>query len=119
MPRAKGSGTTGPVRSLRLPRELDAWFEERLTQEPERSATELLLALMHGGLRLRPGYMVTHRRALESILLTGNLTRYETYLGVLSDTFGARYVEHLQKWLESDGIVSVNNNGKIESIKLQ
>ncbi|GAC1658175.1 MAG: hypothetical protein NVS9B12_10530 [Vulcanimicrobiaceae bacterium] len=116
MPRVKGSGTTGSVRSLRLPKELDAWFEERLREEPSRSATDLLLTLIHGGLRLRPGYMIGHRRALELLVQRSDPTAFEVYLGVLRDTFGYRYVHHLQKWLESDGIVTVNNNGQKKSI---
>ena len=47
------------------------------------------MSLVHGGLRLRAGYMLVHRRMLEHCL---------------TDTFGTEYVEHLERWLEADGI---------------
>src|SRR5450631_1790709 len=67
MGRVAGSGAAGKTRSTRLPRALDEWFTERLERHPEQSATELLLQLIHGGLRLREGYMAIHRRALEEL----------------------------------------------------
>ena len=68
MSRQKGSGSMGPTRSMRLPRALDTWFEERLARHLERSPSEVLVALVHGGLRLREGYMAIHRRVLEERL---------------------------------------------------
>jgi hypothetical protein len=63
MGRIAGSGAVGKTRS---PRALDEWFTERLERHPEQSATELLVQLIHGGLRLREGYMAIHRRLLRS-----------------------------------------------------
>ncbi len=94
----------GPTRSMRLPRALDRWFEDRLSRHPERSASELLVALLHGGLRLREGYMAIHRRVLEHYVLSGQGDVYGAYVRCLTDTFGPEYVEHLERWLEADGV---------------
>jgi hypothetical protein len=94
----------GPTRSLRLPNALDAWFQERLSLKPESSASDLLVGLVHGGLRLRDGYMPIHRRALEHYALGGQHEWYRIYMRCLLDTFGPEYVRHLERWLESDGI---------------
>lgn len=115
MGRAQGSGTMGPTRSLRLPRALDAWFTARLDRHPERSASELLVQLVHGGLRLREGYMAIHRRALEQCLATGSTEGYATYLQCLVDTFGPDYVAHLESWLAAERITvpaTAANNGR-------
>ncbi len=96
----------GPTRSTRLPAALDTWFAERLDRHPERSPSELLVQLIHGGLRLREGYMAIHRRALESYLAAGEHDTYAAYIRCLSDTFGADYVAHLERWLAADGIVA-------------
>jgi hypothetical protein len=104
MARVRGSGTMGTTRSTRLPRALDEWFVERMERHPERSPSELLVQLIHGGLRLREGYMAIHRRALEEHLAEGDLQAYATYLRCLTDTFGREYVAHLEKWLAADKI---------------
>ena len=101
MPRPRGP-TTGPTRSMRLPVALDQWFESRLRTHPLRSASDVLVELVHGGLRLRDGYMAIHRHQLE-----GRRSRpaaYAEYLACLSDTVGPEYVEHLERWLAADGI---------------
>ncbi len=90
---------------MRLPLALDNWFSERLARHPEQSPSEVLVALVHGGLRLRDGYMAIHRRELEHHIHSGSRERYETYLRCLRDTFGAQYVEHLERWLVADGIL--------------
>jgi len=95
----------GPTRSVRLPRALDEWFGSRLELRAESSPSELLVALIHGGLRLRDGYMAIHRRALEHYATTGQRDRFLVYYRALLDTFGQPYVEHLDRWLEADGIV--------------
>ena len=78
MPRPKGSAKLGQVRSLRLPLELDEWFERRLREDVRRCASDVLLEAVHGGLRLQPGYMwrqrvtltsLAHRRRMESLRL--------------------------------------------------
>ena len=94
----------GPTRSTRLPRSLDEWFGSRLALRPEASPSELLVSLIHGGLRLREGYMAIHRRALEE-RLAAHPREYDVYRACLLDTFGAQYVEHLDRWLEADGLV--------------
>lgn len=104
MAREKGSGTMGPTRSMRLPRSLDRWFDERLERHPERSSSELLVSLVHGGLRLREGYMAIHRRVLEHYVTTGQKDVYSAYVRCLLDTFGPEYVSHLERWLEADGV---------------
>ena len=104
MSRQKGSGSMGPTRSMRLPRALDTWFEERLARHLERSPSEVLVALVHGGLRLREGYMAIHRRVLEHYISSSQTEVYTIYLRCLLDTFGPDYVEHLERWLEADGI---------------
>jgi hypothetical protein len=102
MPRPRGT-TTGATRSMRLPIALDEWLESRMQAHPHRSASDLLVELVHGGLRLRDGYMSIHRYALEARVSTP--TAYADYRACLSDTFGAEYVEHLERWLEADGVV--------------
>ncbi len=92
----------GPTRSVRLPRALDEWFVERMERHRERSPSELLVQLVHGGLRLREGYMAVHRRALERHASAGERDAYDTYVACLTDTFGTEYVAHLEKWLEAD-----------------
>lgn len=104
MPRAKGSGQMGPTRSTRLPATIDAWLESRLMLHPDRSVSEIMLQLIHGGLRLREGYMAIHRRALED--LAGDAVAGEAYRACLLDTFGPEYLRHLDRWLEADGIAS-------------
>jgi hypothetical protein len=104
MPRAKGSGQAGPTRSVRLPLALDRWFQERLERHPERSSSEVHVALLLGGLRLRDGYMAVHRRVLEHYVLSGQRDIYAAYVRCLLDTFGPEYVLHLERWLEADGI---------------
>ena len=104
MARVKGSGSMGPVRSVRLPRALDEWLEERLARHRERSPSEMLVALIHGGLRLREGYMAIHRRMLEQHAASGN-GDYAAYARCLEDTFGREYVGHLESWLAADGIL--------------
>jgi hypothetical protein len=95
----------GPTRSTRLPRALDQWFARRLELTPEVSASELLVALIHGGLRLRDGYMAIHRRTLEHYVRTDRTDRYAVYRRSLLDTFGAEYVDHVERWLAADGVV--------------
>lgn len=107
MPRLKGSGTLGPTRSIRLPAALDAWLDSRLMLHRDRSVSDILLALIHGGLRLRDGYMSVHRRALEQ-RLGGDARDYEIYRACLLDTFGPEYLEHLDRWLEADGVTKTS-----------
>lgn len=104
MGRARGSGTMGSTRSVRLPRALDEWFAERLDRHPERSSSELLVQLVHGGLRLREGYMAIHRRTLERLASPDRADAYAAYLACLVDTFGPDYVAHLENWLAADGV---------------
>jgi len=85
----------GPTRSMRLPRTLDEWFAERLERHPERSPSEMLVQLIHGGLRLREGYMAIHRRVLEQYVSSGESDHYAAYVRCLTDTFGPEYVSHL------------------------
>lgn len=92
------------MRSLRLPHQLDAWFEDRLREHPRRSASALLLELLHGGLRLHHGYMQAQYRTLARLVEHNDQDGYETYLRALLDTFGPQYVEHLKKWLRADGL---------------
>jgi hypothetical protein len=94
----------GPTRSLRLPRALDAWFTERLERHRERSPSEVLVQLVHGGLRLREGYMAVHRRALEQLVTAGEAEGYSAYVRCLTDTFSPEYVAHLERWLEADRV---------------
>src|SRR5690348_12655012 len=75
MPRRKGSGKYGPVRSLRLSLELDNWFEQRLRDDP-RSASDILLEAVHGGLRLQPGYMSRQHRTLTDLAEANDRERY-------------------------------------------
>lgn len=104
MARVKGSGQMGPTRSTRLPAALDEWLESRLVLHREKSVSEILLELIHGGLRLREGYMSIHRRVLEARAVD-DPTGYEAYRACLLDTFGPQYLAHLDRWLEADGIV--------------
>jgi hypothetical protein len=95
----------GPTRSMRLPRALDEWFTERLERHAERSPSEFLVQLIHGGLRLREGYMAIHRRVLEQHISSGETDSYAAYIQCLTDTFGHEYVAHLQNWLASEHVV--------------
>ena len=105
MARPKGSGRFGPVRSLRLPLELDEWFEQRLRDDAAQPASEILLEAVHGGLRLQAGYMSRQHRALGALALANDRARYESYLRALADSFGSTYVRHLEAWLLADGIL--------------
>lgn len=98
------NGGAGAVRSARLPASLDAWLESRLMAHPQKSSSEVLVELIHGGLRLRDGYMSIHRRTLEHLARTGEGSAYAAYVACLNDTFGADYVAHLHSWLEADGV---------------
>ncbi len=89
---------------MRLPVALDDWFEARMRAHPQRSASDLLVELIHGGLRLRDGYMSIHRYALETRI--GTPAAYAEYRACLHDSFGTEYVEHLERWLEADGIIA-------------
>jgi len=101
--RPSGTGRTGPTRSVRLPRALDEWFLQRLDLKREVSPSELLVALVHGGLRLRDGYMAIHRRSMEHYIATGQTEAYRLYRRCLLDSFGPDYVDHLERWLAADG----------------
>jgi hypothetical protein len=92
----------GPSRSVRLPRALDEWFNQRLERHRERSPSEMLVQLIHGGLRLREGYMAIHRRVLEQFLASGEMETYAAYVRCLTDTFSADYVAHLENWLAAE-----------------
>ena len=63
----------------------------------------MLVELIHGGLRLRPGYMAIHRRSLERFIVEGDAVGYRLYVAALLDTFGRLYVDHLERWLLADG----------------
>jgi hypothetical protein len=104
MPRPKGSGKFGTVRSLRLPEELDRWFEQRLREDARRPASDILLEALHGGLRLQKGYMLRQRRALEGLVRANDRAGYESYVRALADSFGSAYVKHLEAWLVAEGI---------------
>jgi hypothetical protein len=62
------------------------------------------VSLIHGGLRLREGYMPIHRRTLEHYIRTKQQDCYRVYVRCLLDTFGQSYVDHLERWLEADGL---------------
>ena len=102
MGRVKGSGKLGVTRSTRLPASLDAWLEERIGRDGNRSVSDILIELIHGGLRLREGYMAIHRRMLEQH--RDDEPAFVSYRACLLDTFGPEYVEHLDRWLEADGV---------------
>ncbi|GAC1310692.1 MAG: hypothetical protein NVSMB19_25010 [Vulcanimicrobiaceae bacterium] len=104
MARPRGSGSMGPTRSTRLPRAIDEWFVQRLERHSERSPSEMLVQLIHGGLRLREGYMAIHRRVLERHLAAGAPLEYAAYVACLTDTFGHEYVAHLERWLAAEGV---------------
>lgn len=104
MSRTKGSGKYGPVRSLRLPLELDEWFERRLRDDAARSASDILLEAVHGGLRLQKGYMLRQYRALAEFVAADDRPGYESYARALADAFGNGHVSHLEAWLQADGI---------------
>ena len=110
MPRAKGSGALGPVRSLRLPHALDRWFEERLRDDPSVPASELLLRLVHGGLRLKPGYMLRHKIQLERLRCDTALR--EAYSAALCDSFGEAYLRHIYAWIETESVETVDKNAR-------
>ena len=120
MARPRGSGSMGPTRSMRLPRALNDWFTERLERHSERSPSELLVQLVHGGLRLREGYMAIHRRVLEQYLSSGEHVIYAAYVQCLTDTFGGEYVAHLENWLAAERVAAPANaspNGRSQPRK--
>ena len=96
MARPKGSGRFGPVRSLRLPLDLDRWFEQRLRDEAARPASDILLEAVHSGLRLQAGYMPRQRRALGELISANDRAAYDSYVRALADSFGSAYVRHLE-----------------------
>jgi hypothetical protein len=118
MPRPKGSGKFGPVRSLRLPLELDEWFERRLREDAERPASDILLEAVHGGLRLAPGYMRRHRGTLGALAAANDATGYDSYVRALTDSFGSGYVKHLEAWLLADGILPFGATASIATESL-
>ncbi|GAC1502080.1 MAG: hypothetical protein NVS1B14_06720 [Vulcanimicrobiaceae bacterium] len=79
-----------------------------MIERREQSASEVLLELVHGGLRLRHGYMRIHRKQVEKLIFAGEGSAQKAYLQALVDTFGQAYVEHLCRWLEADGILLVD-----------
>ena len=87
---------------MRLPQALDEWFTERLERHPERSPSAILVQLVHGGLRLREGYMEIHRRVLEQHISSGATDTYAVYVQCLTDTFGSQYVDHLSEWIAAE-----------------
>ena len=99
MPRLKGSGSLGPVRSLRLPNAIDHWFEERLRDDPCRPASDVLLVLIHGGLRLRPGYMERQRSEILRLIGEDDQVGLDAYFMALHNTFNDAYVNHLKQWI--------------------
>jgi hypothetical protein len=109
----------GPTRSTRLPQALDEWFVERLERHSERSPSEVLVQLLHGGLRLREGYMAIHRRVLEDLIAAGSREPYVNYTRCLNDTFGPEYVAHLERWLTADGVRfdDVASNGAVAAAR--
>jgi hypothetical protein len=115
MSRPKGSGHLGSVRSLRLPRDLDQWFEQRLRDEASRSASEILLEAIHGGLRLQPGYMRRQRIALATFARARDRAAYESYVRALADSFGIGYVKHVEAWLAAEGILPPSRDTAIET----
>jgi len=72
----------------------------------------MLVQLVHGGLRLREGYMAIHRRALERHVTAGELEEYAAYLRCLADTFGPEYVTHLEHWLAAERVAIPGDAGK-------
>jgi hypothetical protein len=106
MARPKGSGKFGPVRSLRLPHDLDEWLEERLRNERDRAASDILLEAIHGGLRLQRGYMRRQRTALAALIEARDRDGYESYRRALADSFGSAYVQHVEAWLAADGLLA-------------
>lgn len=99
------------MRSLRLPLELDRWFERRLREDAARPASDILLEAVHGGLRLQPGYMRRQYDSLAALVAGNDARRYETYIRALDDAFGSDYVKHLEAWLHSDGVLSLATTG--------
>jgi hypothetical protein len=77
----------GPTRSTRLPAALDEWLESRLMLHRDKSVSEILLELIHGGLRLREGYMAIHRRVLEQ-RIHDDRAGYDAYRRVCSTRSG-------------------------------
>ena len=90
---------------MRLPRAIEAWFTQKLFHDPNRSSSDLLVMLIHGGLRLREGYMTNHYQSLKSLIGKRSVEAYNNYIVCLNDTFGPEYVEHLESWLVTDGIL--------------
>ena len=101
MPRVKDSGRFGPVRSLRLPLSLEHWLHERLMERNDISTSRVLLELIHGGLRLVPGYLARHRDALHVLREREENEKADAYIMALRHSFGDAYVYHLERWLES------------------
>jgi hypothetical protein len=102
---------------MRLPRALDEWFTERLARHAERSPSELLVQLVHGGLRLREGYMAIHHRVLEGHIVAGETESYAAYVRCLTDTFGTEYVAHLETWLKSElGSAAAARIGRTDAV---
>jgi predicted metal-dependent phosphoesterase TrpH len=102
----------GPTRSMRLPQALDEWFEERLERHAERSPSAILVQLVHGGLRLREGYMEIHRRVLEQHISSGATETYAAYVQCLTDTFGPEYVLHLTEWIAAERVARPATSAK-------
>ena len=72
-------------------------------RDGHRSVSEILVEAIDGGLRLREGYMAIHRRVLEE-RAGGDPAAYEAYRACLLPHVGPQYLEHLDRWLEADGV---------------
>lgn len=77
-----------------------------MRDDARRSASDILLEAVHGGLRLQPGYMTRQYRAMRELVAGGQTEAYESYARALADSFGRAHVAHLEAWLRADGFVA-------------
>jgi hypothetical protein len=52
--------------------------------------------------------MAIHRRTLEALVMDGRQVELQAYVHALHDTFGAQYVDHLERWLQADGVKAIH-----------
>jgi hypothetical protein len=95
VPRLRGSGSHGSVRALRLPHELDQWFESRLNASAVSGASALLSALVACARSLRSDHRERQRRSLGRLRLSRDRNGYMAYLQALDDTFGPEFLSEI------------------------
>ena len=99
------------MRSLRLPLELDRWFELRLREDALRPAISFSSRRCTAACASNPAICVAQFDSLAALVSANDKRPYDTYIRALNDAFGSGYVKHLEAWLRSDGVLPFEATG--------